>query len=244
MADTQDFAVVLEKSWHRQASCWNDPFTIQNGHYVGHDGFVVPNCFAEFYQRFPAYVADWVRKRTRGFPAGTEAEDWTQELLLFLATLPPDSIHRRNGQEDVIQTFAPTRMHGANEARFRSFINRCLRNKFNTLHTKWRQRPLSNPRNLSLNVEYENGANDEFCHANSGYLRARERRMRERDEQRLRLREFVRKAESTIPGLRQFLGAFVESESWSEARGHLISGEYAATRERIRLLGQRFVKVR
>src|SRR6185437_5850946 len=32
----------------------------------GHDGFIVPNCFEEFYERFPNYVATWVRKRVRG----------------------------------------------------------------------------------------------------------------------------------------------------------------------------------
>ena len=87
-------------------------------------------------------VAGWVRWRVRGCVSATEAEDWTQELLLHLAALPSRSIHRSNGKEDVIQTFAPERMHGANEARFQSFINQCLTNKFNTLHVKWRSRPL------------------------------------------------------------------------------------------------------
>jgi len=239
MANTQDFAVVLEKSRHGRASCWNDSYTTQNGHYVGHDGFVVPTCFAEFYQRFPTYVADWVRRRTRGYPAGTEAEDWTQELLVFLAALPPDSINRKNGQKDVIQTFAPARMHGANEARFRSFINRCLSNKFNTLHKKWRQRPLSNPRNLSLEVEYENGANDEFCHANSTFLRARERRNRERDEQRLRLGEFVRLNESSIPCLRRFVEAFGETGTWKETANLIGRKRCEFTRRRVRQVAMR-----
>ncbi len=39
------------KSNHR-----GDPFTIAHGHYIGHDGFVVPRDCDEFLQRFPNYV--------------------------------------------------------------------------------------------------------------------------------------------------------------------------------------------
>jgi hypothetical protein len=123
---------------------------------------------------------------------------------------------RRDAKQDVIQTFTPDRMHGANEARFRSFINQCLGNKFNTLHAKWRKRPLSNPRNLPLDVRAEVGVSDEFCHANSAHLQEAERRSREREEQRLRLGEFVRIAEAAIPGLCQFAVAFRETGSWKE----------------------------
>ena len=48
-------------------------------------------------------------------------------------------------------------MHGANEARFRSFINQCLGNKFNTHYVKWRKRPLSNPGNLSFEADADMG---------------------------------------------------------------------------------------
>ena len=166
---------------------------------------IVPNSFAEFYHRFPAYVANWVRNRTRGTSSEAEAEEWTQELLLYLAALPLDSVHRRNGKQDVIQTFAPERMHGANEARFRCFINMCLSNRFNTLYRNWRQRPLSNATNMSFNVDSDDRAADEFCHMNSTYLRGRECRNREREEQQLRVREFVALAESRISGLREFI---------------------------------------
>src|SRR6185503_7686029 len=107
MATTQDFAVSLGKSLSRTTPYWDDPFTIQNGHYVGHDGFIVPNSFTEFYERFPRYVANWVAAKTRGSLTRSEAEDWTPELLLFLASLPLKSVHRTSGKQDVIQTFAP-----------------------------------------------------------------------------------------------------------------------------------------
>jgi len=188
MANTQRNHCSFEKF----TSLHDDTFTIRDGHRVGHDGFIVPNSFAEFFERFPSYVADWVRRRVRGCATEREAEDWTQELLLHLATLPVESIHRSDGKEDVIQTFSPERMHGANEARFRSFLNQCLANKFNTLYARWRTRPLSNPANLSLGADANYEARDEFCHAHSSYLRSAERRVRERQDQRLLLAELER----------------------------------------------------
>ena len=38
----------------------SDPFVVVDGHYIGHDGFVVPKDFEEFYERFPLYVRKWV----------------------------------------------------------------------------------------------------------------------------------------------------------------------------------------
>lgn len=216
MATTQNFRFSVEKSWPRPTFYRNDPFKTEDGHYVGHDGFVVPNSFAEFYRRFPAYVENWVGKRTRGCASRSEAEDWTQQLLLFLAALPTNSIHRKNGKHDVIQTFAPEKMHGANEARFRSFINRCLSNKFNTLYRTWRMQPHSNPTNLPLSMNSDEGADDEFCHASSTILRARERQSREVFQQRLLLDEFVDRGEPAIPGLGQLVGIFRQTESWEE----------------------------
>lgn len=239
MADTHDFTVTSEKSTPRSTAYRNDPFTIHNGHYIGHDGFVVPTDFTEFYRRFPAYVPNWVRRRTRGCSLEKDADDWTQELLLFLATLPEDSIHRRNGKLDVIQTFAPERMHGANEARFRSFINRCLSNKFNALYRKWRLKPLSNASSMSFDVDTDGGAADEFCHINSAFLRTWELRNRERDEQRLRLREFVGLTEPSIPGLPRFVEVFRTTGSWEETATLLGRERCECIRRSLRQLAMR-----
>ena len=151
----QEKPSIPAKIRHGEIAPHDDAYTVRDGHFVGHDGFIVPNCFIEFHQRFPTYVADWVRKRVRDCVSATEAEDWTQELLLHLAVLPTCSKYRRDGKEDVIQSFSPERMHGANEARFRSFINQCLSNKFNTLYVRWRKRPLSNPGNLPFEADTE-----------------------------------------------------------------------------------------
>ena len=34
-----------------------DPFEYVDGHYVGHDGFVIPKDFAEFYEEFPDHTS-------------------------------------------------------------------------------------------------------------------------------------------------------------------------------------------
>ena len=238
MANTEESSVLLRKSDTKQITSHDDAFIVRDGHFVGHDGFVVPNSFNEFFQRFPAYVADWVGRRVRGCVSATEAEDWTQELLLHLAALPLCSKHRRDGKDDVIQTFAPVRMHGANEARFRSFINQCLGNKFNTLYAKWRTRPLSNPGNLSLAAETEKGGSDEYCHAHSEYLRRAECRSRELEEQRFRLEEVVGLAESSIPDFRKAVAAFWTTGSWAEAAEMLSQRRCESVRRRIRRFGR------
>jgi len=214
MVNTQESPVFLKESTVKQVAPHNDTYTVQDGHFIGHDGFVVPNSFSEFFERFPNYVSDWVRRRVRGSASEAEAEDWTQELLMHLAALPACSKFRREGKEDVIQTFSPDRMHGANEVRFRGFINRCLGNKHNTLYVKWRKRPLSNPGNLPFEADAEHGASDEFCHSNSEYLRRAGCRSREREEQRFRLGEFVRLGEASIPGLQIALEAFHRTGNW------------------------------
>jgi DNA-directed RNA polymerase specialized sigma24 family protein len=238
MVNTKRSSVFLQKSDSGQIAPHDDAYTVRDGHFVGHDGFIVPNSFNEFYQRFPTYVADWLRRRVRDCVSATEAEDWTQELLLHLAALPTRSKFRTDGTQDVIQTFSPDRMHGANEARFRSFINRCLGNRFNTLYVKWRKRPLSNPGNLPFEADAEHGATDEFCHSNSMYLRQAGCRSREREEQRFRLEEFVREAAWGIPGLKDVIEFFRKTGNWEETSMMFGRARCAYVRGRIRGLGR------
>ena len=160
---------------------------------------------------------------------------------MYLAALPTCSKYRRDGKEDVIQTFSPDLMHGANEARFRSFINKCLCNKFNTLYAKWRKRPLSNPANLPFEAEAEHGASDEFCHSHSEYLRQAGYQSREQAEQRFRLDKFVRFGEPSIPGLRRFVGAFGETGSWKEASNLIGLARCEFGRRSVRQLAMRMM---
>ena len=96
-----------------------DPFDYVDGHYVGHDGFVVPNDFPEFYERFPEYIRQWVKRHADKCSSKEDIDDWTQDLCAHMSSLPATSKCRNAGMKDVIQTFDPIRHHGANLPRFR-----------------------------------------------------------------------------------------------------------------------------
>lgn len=148
-----------------------DPFSVREGRFVGHDGFVVPKDFDEFHERFPNYVRNWVRRHTEASASREDLEDWTQDLLIHLRYLPLNSKHRDAGAEDVIQTFDPVKHFGANQARFQNYINLCLTNKFRSLYSKRRKDALSQPGNVSLDPQSEwndpHAVDDELCHAHS-----------------------------------------------------------------------------
>src|SRR5450755_3454236 len=85
----------------------SDAFTVVDGRYIGHDGFVVPKNFVELHERFPEYVGNWVRGHADRSTSKEDVEDWTQDLLIHLQYLPAISKHREAGDEDIVQTFDP-----------------------------------------------------------------------------------------------------------------------------------------
>ena len=152
----------------------SDPFTITDGRYIGSDGFVVPRDFEEFFERFPDYVRNWARKHADRLAGKDDFEDRTQDLLIHLLNLPQTSKYREAGKKDIIQTFDALKHYGANEARFRNYVNLCLANKFRTIYSRDMKDALFCPRNLSLGrqLEAENlgSVDDEYCHSHSAYL--------------------------------------------------------------------------
>jgi hypothetical protein len=152
-----------------------DPFTIKDGRSVGSDGFVIPKDFAEFHERFPDYVHRWVSNHAATSASQEDIEDWTQDLLIHLSSLPLTSKYREAGKKDIVATFDPLRHYGANEARFRNYINLCLANKFRTMHSKRMKDALCRQGNLSLGGEKADEdfcSVDELCHKHSPHLRA------------------------------------------------------------------------
>jgi hypothetical protein len=153
----------------------SEHFTIRDGRYVGSDGFVVPSDFEEFYERYPDYVRKWVSKHADRSAPKQDVEDWTQDLLIHLYHLPRTSKHREAGRNDIVQTFDPVKHYGANEARFRNYINLCLANKFRCMHSKRMKDVLCHPGNPSLDGQAEGeefrSVDDEYCHLHSAYLR-------------------------------------------------------------------------
>jgi hypothetical protein len=157
--------ISVEKTTYR---C--DPFEVRDGRYVGHDGFVVPKDFNEFYQRFPNYVRQWVSNHAGRSASSEDVEDWTQDLLIHLFRLPEKSKHRAAGNDDIIQTFDPAKHYGANQARFRNYVNLCLANKFRTLYSKRIKDALCRPNNLSLDGQTKGdlrSVTEDFCQSNS-----------------------------------------------------------------------------
>jgi hypothetical protein len=151
-----------------------EPFTVVDGRYVGHDGFVVPKDFDEFHERFPQYVRNWVKRHVDRSAPREDVEDWAQDLLIHLRYLPVTSKHREAGKQDIVQTFDPRKHYGANQARFQSYINLCLTNKFRTLRSKRMKDALFQPGNVSLDTQGEwndpSSVNDEYCHSHSEQL--------------------------------------------------------------------------
>jgi hypothetical protein len=145
-----------------------------DGHFIGDDGFVVPQDFTEFTQRFPKYIDSWVRRRLGGQGIEEDIEDWRQELIIHLKYLPPTSKHRGLGKEDVVQTFNPFAQYGASERRWRHYINNCLANKFNTIHGKKIKNPVCRPGNLTVasmtSPDHTGEVSDEYVYSKSEYL--------------------------------------------------------------------------
>lgn len=151
--------VKVEKEEPRFVAYMGDPFVItEDGHYMDigeldkpeDQRFMVPKDFNEFYERCPKYILNWVKKRLNRFTVDADVEDWAQDLIIHMKYLPQTSKHREAGKEDVIQTFDPMKLYGANEARFRSYINRCLANKFMTCYVKQVKNPVCRIETVSL----------------------------------------------------------------------------------------------
>jgi hypothetical protein len=207
-----------------------EPFTICEARYVGQDGFVVPKDFDEFHGRFPQYVRNWVRRHADGSARPEDIEDWTQDLLLHLKSLPPTSKYRKMGKQDVVQTFDPSRHYGASQPRFQNYINLCLSNKFRTMRSARLKNPLCRPGNLSLSEHVEGEewghASDEYCHSNSEQLRNSQQIVEKQRQDRFSILEFAGFVRRTDSGVFPALEAMYSSATQAEARGALQLTEY------------------
>ncbi|MGB6259714.1 MAG: hypothetical protein WBG09_16325 [Candidatus Sulfotelmatobacter sp.] len=224
-----------------------DPFTLIDGRFVGHDGFVVPKDFDEFHQRFPHHIPNWVKRHTDRLALREDLEDWTQDLIIHLKYLPLKSKHREAGKEDIVQTFDPGKHHGANQARFLNYINVCLANKFRTIHSKRRKDAMCHTGNLSLTgqVDAKNcgEVDDEYCHEHSEYLRRTADISEKRARDRTFVREFVdfvrRKDLSVLPAIQSILATGTPDDA-AEFLG-ITDARFSRLRTRIRQLGKCFM---
>ena len=225
-----------------------DPFTIADGRYLGHDGFVVPKDFDEFYKRFPRYVRNWVGRHVDTSTPKQDIEDWTQDLLIHLNCLPANSKHREAGKGDVVQTFDPAKHHGANAARLFNYINLCLENKFRTMRSTRLKNPLCRPDNLSVTADCEDAdryqVGDEFCHGHSEHLRRRcQRQERQRDARQAlaEFSDFVRREDSSVLRAMEAIAATATPGAAAEMLG-TTKASLCRMRTRLRQLGRCFLR--
>lgn len=225
----------------------SDPFTIRDGRYIRHDGFVVPKDFDEFHERFPEYVRNWVSRHADITASSEDLEDWAQDLLIHLRHLPLTSKHRKTGKQDIVQTFDPHKHYGANQARFQNYLNLCLTNKFRTLRSKRMRDALSQPGNMLLDTQREwddpCSVDDEYCHSHSEYLQRATNTSEKRAQDRAYVAEFLdfvrREDPNALPAvealcLAQTQGTAARSLSVTEA-------QFNRTRNRLLQLGRCFL---
>jgi hypothetical protein len=233
-----------------------DTFTISaDGHYIGDDGFVVPRNFDEFYEKYPKYVLNWVKKRLNRFVVDEDVEDWTQDLLIHMRWLPQASKHRLPGANgrpegcmDVVETFDPYQQYGASERRFRNYINFCLANKFNTVQSKRQKNPVCRPGNVAFGIALDEADptinSDEFIHANSQHLEAAADRVQKQHDDRLftnQFKNYVRKEDPSVFPAIEALEACGPMGEAAEYMG-VTEPEFARYRARLKQLGECFLK--
>jgi hypothetical protein len=223
-----------------------DSFTIADGHYVGHDGFVVPKDFEEFYERFPQHVRNWVGRHVERSTPRQDVEDWTQDLLAHLCCLPPTSKYREAGKRDIVATFDPYKHYGASSARFFNYINLCLGNRFKTIRSTRAKDAIWRTGNFSftgLSDAIDTGqVDDEFCHSHSEHLREGRERQQKQQDARLVLAEFsdfVRCEDSSLMRAMEAIAATATPGPAAELLGTTI-GELCRMRSRLRQLGRCF----
>ena len=221
-----------------------DPFTVVKGRFVGHDGFIVPRNFDEFYARYPEYVRNWVGRHVSRSTPSEDVEDWTQDLLVHMSYLPATSKHRADGKEDIVQTFDPKKHHGANAARFFNYINLCLVNKFRAMHSKRIKNPICRPGNSSFEWQGQDRdqAGDEFWHAHSEYLRRRcnqQERHRRANHALSEFCEFAKREDSSVLPTLQATRVGGTSAAAADLLG-TTQHEVCRTWSRLRTLGRCF----
>lgn len=233
-----------------------DPYTIDaEGRFVGSDGFVVPKDFAEFFDRFPAHINNWVRRRTSAYAMSVEAkEDLCSDLLLHMMTVPENSIYSvpganglTDGCKDRIQMFNPERIYGVTSNRFFWFVNGCLRNRFISNIKKNNHDPLELLNDLNSftlgddndhasmpleDVMVQMSSDEFYTQTGANTLRVEGATM---EEQQLYVDEFRAYMREHGPELLPVLDAMENHRSFLEARKFLGVDERMFTRSRNRI---------
>ena len=223
-----------------------DPVMFVDGHYIGHDGFVIPKDFPEFCARFPQHIRGWVRRHADKSASKEDIEDWTQDLCAHMSSLPATSKYREGGKQDVIQTFDPFRHYGANLARFLNYVNHCLANKFRTIHSARIKSPLCRAKRLFSSEETGDSVciYGEFSELASEQLRAAAVRYHKQMQDRLFVGEFINFVRRENPRILAVLEAIAVTRTQEEAARKLrmTNVDFGRLCSQLRELGRSFVR--
>jgi hypothetical protein len=96
--------------------------------------FTVPRNFAEFAERYPTYIRDWVRRRKFGRISEQEVETAVSDLTVHMLTFPEGSIFCERGFNDRIEAFNPEK--GATASSFFHYVKRCLNDYYVVIHER------------------------------------------------------------------------------------------------------------
>jgi hypothetical protein len=160
-----------------------------------------------------------------------------------MSSLPVTSKYRKAGNGDVIQTFDPLRHFGANLPRFLNYVNRCLANRFRTIHAARMRDPICRAEPLSPQIGDEASSDDELCEVLLEKMKAVHLGSRKQVEDKLFITEFVDFVRIENPRLVSVLGAMAATATQTEAARKLgaTGAEVERLYRQIRKLGRSFL---
>lgn len=226
--------------------------------YIGDEGYVVPRSFAEFESQEPHYIRRWVQKKLHRNMVDDDVLDWAADLSLHMRYLPENSVGRQPGYNeanpdgctDLIQCFNPYSCFGASKRRFLFYVNRCLANRFSTIHSKNLKNPIMRDGNLVYDptataeemAEHPGMGGEEYIHANSDRQRERLHRAAADSENKLFLKSFRSYLAEHEPTLIPMMAAIAMAETQEEAQNILgiTSQVFHHNKKRLKVLGECF----
>ena len=228
-----------------------EPFESLDGHFVGVDGFVVPNSFAELELDYPHYVRNWVCKKMKSNIYDPNVEDWASDLSIHMRTLPLESKWRTKGFVDVIDVFNPWSSWGASARRFFGYVNTCLNNKYLTIISKQKKDALFN---IAFSLETSEGeigeemglpveSKESFIHDNSKPLRDNSDKIEADLYKQLFVDKFLNFVKDEQPHLVPTLEAIMYQDKVDDIVNHLsiTVSEFQKNRRALVSLGKQYL---
>jgi hypothetical protein len=162
-----------------------------------------------------------------------------------MSSLPATSKYRNSGKRDVIQSFDPFRHYGASLPRFLNYVNRCLANKFQTIHACHMKHPIRHAEPLSFSeITEEESAGEKLHRALLEKLIAIDFSSRKQADDKVLLAEFVDFVRTQNPPLLPVLGTMIGTRTEAAQKLRATGTEVGRLYRQIRELGRSFLSRR